>query len=200
VNGMDLIREQISAVEKRIKRLGERSQEIGQIVSLISTMSERTHALALNASMQAAMAGDAGRGFAVVAEEVQRLSESARTSTIQIAQLVQNIQVETNDTIHTMNKAIEQVVAGSQAAAESGERMHDTQETTARLVDLVQQINAGAVAQESITDILRKRVADIGVSTEQTAKQVEVQNRSADLLVSSARHLVAAVSVFKLPA
>jgi methyl-accepting chemotaxis protein len=200
VNGMDLIREQISAVEKRIKRLGERSQEIGQIVSLISTMSERTHALALNASMQAAMAGDAGRGFAVVAEEVQRLSESARTATIQIAQLVQNIQVETNDTIHTMNKAIEQVVAGSQAAAESGERMHDTQETTARLVDLVQQINAGAVAQESITDILRKRVADIGVSTEQTAKQVEVQNRSADLLVSSARHLVAAVSVFKLPA
>ena len=200
VTGMDLIREQISAVEKRIKRLGERSQEIGQIVNLISTMSERTHALALNASMQAAMAGDAGRGFAVVAEEVQRLSESARTSTVQIAQLVQNIQVETSDTIHTMNKAIEQVVTGSQAAAESGERMRDTQETTAHLVDLVQQINAGAAAQESITDILRKRVADIGVSTEQTAKQVEVQNRSADLLVSSARHLVAAVSVFKLPA
>ena len=99
-------------VRKRIKRLGERSQEITGIVNLINTIAERTHVLALNASMQAAAAGDAGRGFAVVAEEVQRLAESSRQATQQIAQLVNNIQIETSDTINTVNKTIAQVVLG----------------------------------------------------------------------------------------
>jgi methyl-accepting chemotaxis protein len=96
VKGMEGIRESIAEAEKRIKRLGERSQEITGIVNLINTIAERTHVLALNASMQAAAAGDAGRGFAVVAEEVQRLAESSRQATQQIAQLVNNIQIETS--------------------------------------------------------------------------------------------------------
>ena len=81
VTGMAAVRSTIVDVERRIKRLGERSHEIGQIVNLINTLSERTHVLALNASMQAAIAGEAGRGFAVVAEEVQRLAESSREAT-----------------------------------------------------------------------------------------------------------------------
>ena len=81
-------------------------------MNLINTIAERTHVLALNASMQAAAAGDAGRGFAVVAEEVQRLAESSRQATQQIAQLVNNIQIETSDTINTVNKTISQVVRG----------------------------------------------------------------------------------------
>ena len=112
VKGMEGIRESIAESEKRIKRLGERSQEITGIVNLINTIAERTHVLALNASMQAAAAGDAGRGFAVVAEEVQRLAESSRQATQQIAQLVNNIQIETSDTINTVNKTIAQVVLG----------------------------------------------------------------------------------------
>jgi twitching motility protein PilJ len=113
---------------------------------------------------------------------------------------VQNIQVETNDTVHTVNKAIEQVVAGSQAAEESGELMRVTQETTSRLVELVKLIAASSEAQERIAEVLRKRVAEIGVSTEQTARQVEAQNESTNILVSSAKKLVSSVSVFKLPA
>jgi methyl-accepting chemotaxis protein len=91
VSSMEEIRHSISETEKRIKRLSERSQEISSIIDIINSIAERTHVLALNASMQAAAAGEAGRGFAVVADEVQRLAESSRDSTSQIAVLVRNI-------------------------------------------------------------------------------------------------------------
>jgi methyl-accepting chemotaxis protein len=81
VNGITSIRDIIRETEKRIKRLGERSQEIGSVVTIINGIAERTHILALNASMHAASAGEAGRGFAVVANEVQRLAENAREAT-----------------------------------------------------------------------------------------------------------------------
>src|SRR4030095_12601386 len=148
VRGMEGIRESIAEAEKRIKRLGERSQEITGIVNLINTIAERTHVLALNASMQAAAAGDAGRGFAMVAEEVQRLAESARQATGQIAQLVQSIQVETGDTLLTMNRLISQVVRQSEQARQAGEQMVATRDTTAELVSLVRQI-AGFSEQQS---------------------------------------------------
>lgn len=199
VRGMDSIRETISEMEKRIKRLGERSQEISQIVGLINTISERTHVLSLNASMQAAMAGDAGRGFAVVAEEVQRLAESSRQSTAQIANLVQNIQIETNDTIATVNKTIDQVVRESEQARASGERMRETKEATARLVGLVASIAAGTATQLKLSDALRVGAGEITTSTEQTATQLQAQGQVTAGLVSAAQKLVESVSVFTLP-
>ena len=198
VKGMVSIRETISEVEKRIKRLGERSQEISQIVTLINQISERTHVLALNASMQAAMAGEAGRGFAVVAEEVQRLADNARGATTQIAGLVYNIQVETNDTINTVNKTIDQVVQGSEMATRSGEDMNNTEASTRELVDLVQRIAASSVDQVRIATALQLRMDEIVESTQTTSRQVESQSESADLLVQSAKRLVDTVSVFKL--
>jgi twitching motility protein PilJ len=198
VKGMVSIRETISEVEKRIKRLGERSQEISQIVNLINQISERTHVLALNASMQAAMAGEAGRGFAVVAEEVQRLADNARGATTQIAGLVYNIQVETNDTINTVNKTIDQVVQGSEMATRSGEDMNNTEASTRELVDLVQRIAASSVDQVRIATALQLRMDEIVESTQTTSRQVESQSESADLLVQSAKRLVDTVSVFKL--
>ena len=153
---MNAIRETISEMEKRIKRLGERSQEISQIVNLINTISERTHVLSLNAAMQAAMAGEAGRGFAVVAEEVQRLAENSRQATGQIANLVQNIQVETNDTIATVNKTIEQVVKESDLAHNAGERMRETHEATARLVRLVATIATSSAEQTKIAAVVAR--------------------------------------------
>lgn len=91
IHGMDNIREQIQDTAKRIKRLGESSQEIGDIVSLIDDIADQTNILALNAAIQASMAGDAGRGFAVVADEVQRLAERSSAATRQIETLVRAI-------------------------------------------------------------------------------------------------------------
>jgi methyl-accepting chemotaxis protein len=200
VRGMDAIRETISEMEKRIKRLGERSQEISQIVGLINTISERTHVLSLNASMQAAMAGDAGRGFAVVAEEVQRLAENSRQATAQIASLVQNIQIETNDTIATVNKTIDQVVQGSDMARVSGDKMRETRDTTERLVQLVQNIAESSLGQMKLVESLRLGAGEITQSTEKTAEQLNAQNQVTSSLVTASQKLVESVSVFKLPA
>jgi methyl-accepting chemotaxis protein len=199
VRGMDAIRETIGEMEKRIKRLGERSQEISQIVSLINTISERTHVLSLNASMQAAMAGEAGRGFAVVAEEVQRLAENSRQATAQIANLVQNIQIETNDTIATVNRTIDQVVQGSESARNSGERMRETRDTTERLVQLVQTIAQSSQQQLVIAEDLRLAAGEITASTEKTADQLSAQNQVTSSLLTASQKLVESVSVFKLP-
>ena len=199
VSGMNQIRETISEMEKRIKRLGERSQEISQIVNLINTISERTHVLSLNAAMQAAMAGDAGRGFAVVAEEVQRLSENSRQATGQIANLVQNIQVETNDTIATVNKTIDQVVKESELAHSAGEKMRETHEATARLVRLVATIATSSAEQTKIGVSLRAAADEITQFTAKTAEQLAAQNQGAASLVTAAKKLMESVSVFKLP-
>jgi methyl-accepting chemotaxis protein len=199
LSGMNVIRETISEMEKRIKRLGERSQEISQIVNLINTISERTHVLSLNAAMQAAMAGDAGRGFAVVAEEVQRLAENSRQATGQIANLVQNIQVETNDTIATVNKTIAQVVNESELAHNAGERMRETHEATARLVQLVATIANSSAEQTKIAVSLRSAADEITQFTAKTGEQLAAQNQSAASLVAASKKLMESVSVFKLP-
>ncbi len=200
VGGINSTRDTIRETEKRIKRLGERSQEISGVVGLINTIAERTHILALNASMHAASAGEAGRGFAVVAEEVQRLAENARQATGQIATLVNNIQVETVDTVNTMNAAITQVVDGSRLAEQAGQQMQLTQQTTAELVESVRQIAFSSQEQAKISAELLNRAGDIRKSTEQTSLKLNEQAEQTSNLVEYARALLGAVRVFKLPA
>ena len=200
VGGINSTRDTIRETEKRIKRLGERSQEISGVVGLINTIAERTHILALNASMHAASAGEAGRGFAVVADEVQRLAENARQATAQIATLVQNIQAETADTVNTMNTAIAEVVEGAKLAEAAGAQMQLTQATTSELVGFVQQIAASSQAQAKSTGELLSRAQEIKKSAEQTRHQLEAQNEQTTSLVEYARRLLETVRVFRLPA
>ena len=199
VSGINNIRENVHETEKRIKRLGERSQEISRAVNLINSISERTHILALNASMHAASAGEAGRGFAVVADEVQRLAENARDATSQIATLVSNIQVETADTVGTMNKVITQVVEGTKLAEEAGVQMEKTKDTTEELVESVREIARSSVDQARITNVLKGRADQIKESTQKTSKQLQEQNVQTARLVEFAKGLLKAVQVFKLP-
>ena len=200
VSGINNTRDTIRETEKRIKRLGERSQEISGVVNIINTIAERTHILALNASMHAASAGEAGRGFAVVANEVQRLAENAREATSQISTLVSNIQAETADTVTTMNSAISQVVEGSQLAEQAGDQMKKTQETTADLVLSVQQIAASSREQARISNELLTRASQIQKSTQQTSQQLQEQTTQTNNLVEYASGLLNSVRVFKLPA
>jgi methyl-accepting chemotaxis protein len=199
VKGMGEIRETIHETEKRIKRLGERSQEISSIVDLINNIAERTHVLALNASMQAAAAGDAGRGFSVVAEEVQRLAESSRNATSQISALVKNIQMETNDTIATMDKSIGLVVEGSQLTERAGEQMTDTQKTTSNLVEVVEQIAMASRQQAQVSNELYERAKSIQDSTQETGKELEEQTIQTNSLVNYSQQLIESIRVFKLP-
>jgi methyl-accepting chemotaxis protein len=198
VQGMDQLRESISDLEKRFKRLGERSQEISTAVQLINAISERTHVLALNASMQAATAGEAGRGFAVVAEEVQRLSDSSRQATATISQLVGNIQAETNETLFTVNRLIGDVVRQSELAQRAGSQMTQTQDTTQQLVSLVRQIAKFSEQQAQLAASLQQSVLDINAGTQQTSSAIAEQTASTQSLAESSRQLTAAVGQFKL--
>lgn len=198
-NGMNEIRETIAETEKRIKRLGERSQEINGVVEIINNIAERTHILSLNASMQAAAAGDAGRGFAVVANEVQRLAESSRESTSVIAGLINNIQAETAETMAAMNKAITQVVEGSELAEATGYKMRSTQETTAELVGAVEQIAKRSMLQAQFSQVLRSQTEQAQKSTEETNAEIKLQATQTNNLVAYSRQLLDSVNVFKLP-
>ncbi len=199
VEGINGIRETIHETEKRIKRLGERSQEISRAVNLINSISERTHILALNASMHAASAGEAGKSFAVVADEVQRLAESARDATAQISTLVSNIQVETADTVATMNEVITQVVEGTRLAQEAGQQMQRTEESTASLVEAVRRINERSQDQARLSNALQGRAGQIQESTRKTSRQLQEQTQQTTRLVEYARGLLNAVNVFRLP-
>ncbi|MEM7118455.1 MAG: ammonium transporter, partial [Chloroflexota bacterium] len=120
ISGMQRIRQQGQETSKRIKRLGESSQEIGEIVQLIRSIAKRTSLLALNASLEAAAAGEAGRGFAVVAADVKRLSERSSMAADQITDLVESIQTETNGAVAAMELTTREVVEGSKLANEAG--------------------------------------------------------------------------------
>jgi twitching motility protein PilJ len=199
VEGIQTIRSTISETEKRIKRLGDRSQEITSIVNLINTIAERTHILALNASMHAASAGEAGKGFAVVAEEVQRLAENARGATSEISAMVNNIRVETSDTVNIMNKLITQVAEGTKMAEDSGQRMQETESATRQLVNHVKSIAVNSINQATLANRIRDRASMITQSTEKTNQQLLEQREQTDELKLCARLLVERVNIFTLP-
>ncbi|MDX1605079.1 MAG: methyl-accepting chemotaxis protein [Candidatus Competibacterales bacterium] len=199
VNGINATHDSMRETEKRIKRLGERSQEVSSIVDIINSIAERTHILALNASMHAASAGEAGRGFAIVAKEVQRLAGNAREATSQVATLVGNMQTETSDTVNTMNTAIAQVIEGSRLAKAAGEQMQRTRDSTGDLVESVQQIAASSREQARTTTALLDRAELTEQSTRQTQQRLQEQREQTENLVRYARELVNSVRVFELP-
>ncbi len=199
VEGINSIRDTIRETEKRIKRLGERSQEITGIVNLINSIAERTHILALNASMHAASAGEAGRGFAVVADEVQRLAESAREATTEIGSLVSNIRTETNDTVTAMSKAISQVANGTQLAEQAGSAMKLTEKSTEDLVQAVERITQSSKDQANVSLELVEQSKGIVLSTRKTDKYLKTQVTSTNNLVAYSKRLLTTIQSFKLP-
>jgi methyl-accepting chemotaxis protein len=199
VQGVSLSRDQIRETEKRLKRLGERSQEITTVVNIINQIAERTSVLALNAGMQAAAAGEAGRGFALVADEVKRLAESARDATRQIGTLVNGIQADSGDTIRTMNETITQVVEISKLAERAGEQMEKTLTATDGLVGSVREIASTTASQARASDMLLQRAHNIEQSNKDTLNQLNAQREETGRLMQYSKALVDTVRVFKLP-
>jgi len=198
IAGMNEIRDQIQDTAKRIKRLGESSQEIGEIVDLISEISEQTNVLALNAAIQAASAGEAGRGFSVVAEEVQRLAERSAEATKQIAALVQTIQADTQEAVAAMERSTEQVVQGTQLTDAAGQALQEIQELTNSLAELMQSIAVSTkdqvVVAEEVRRIMREILGITGDTTDGTQRTAESITRLAAL----AQELKSSVTRFRV--
>ncbi len=199
IHGMDNIREQIQETAKRIKRLGESSQEIGDIVSLINDIADQTNILALNAAIQASMAGDAGRGFAVVADEVQRLAERSSGATKQIEALVKTIQSDTNEAVISMEQTTAEVVRGARLAQDAGVALEEIEKVSTDLAELIQNISNAARQQASSASHMSSTMAVIQEITQQTAAGTITTARSVGKLTDLAGELKGSVAGFKLP-
>jgi len=200
ITGMDGMREQIQETAKRIKRLGESSQQIGEIVELINDIAEQTNILSLNAAIQAAMAGEAGRGFAVVADEVQRLAERSAEATKQIADLVKTIQADTNEAVASMEQATNGVVQATRLADAAGQALGEIESVSEQLSSLIVNIARDAQRQsQSATDV-SGNMAKIQETTTMTSSGSRQTAEAIGKLSDLARELQASVAGFKLPA
>ena len=199
INGMDTIREQIQDTSKRIKRLGESSQEIGDIVSLINDIADQTNILSLNAAIQASMAGDAGRGFAVVADEVQRLAERSATATKQIEALVKTIQNDTNEAVISMEQTTSEVVRGARLAQDAGVALEEIETVSASLAELIQNISNAARQQASSAGHISNTMNVIQEITSQTSAGTTATATAIGRLSDLASELRGSVTDFKLP-
>jgi twitching motility protein PilJ len=199
IEGMDSIREQIQETSKRIKRLGESSQEIGDIVELINDIAEQTNILALNAAIQAAMAGEAGRGFAVVADEVQRLAERSSNATKQIEALVKTIQTDTNEAVISMEQSTAGVVNGARLAEDAGDALDEIVSVSTHLADLIETISVSAAQQSKAAVEISSTMNVIQEITTQTNAGTNETAASIGNLTELSNDLRRTVAGFKLP-
>ena len=198
IRGMQHIREQIQETSKRIKRLGESSLEISDITELISAITEQTHVLALNASIQAAAAGDAGRGFAVVAEEVQRLAERCGDAARQIATLVKTVQEDAQEAVEAMERSTQGVIEGARLSDAAGGVLTDIRRISQHLAELIAGISGSAVQQASMADAVTRHIGSILTVTEHTRHGTQQTASSVQELAELAKTLGHAIERFRI--
>jgi twitching motility protein PilJ len=198
IAGMNAIRDQIQETSKRIKRLGESSQEIGEIVDLISDITEQTNVLALNAAIQAAAAGDAGRGFSVVAEEVQRLAERSAQATRRIGAIVKTIQSDTQDAVNAMETSTQGVVLGAARSDAVGLSLAEIEAVSDQLARLIQNISDATRSQANTAEQVMANMQQILGVTEQTSHRARRSAESVAQLAVLSDELKVSVSGFKL--
>ena len=199
IDGMMLIRENVQETSKKIKRLGERSNEIGEIVRIIEDIADQTNLLALNAAIQSAMAGEHGRGFAVVADEIRLLAERSTESTKRIATLVKSIQGDTFEAVVAMEDSTQEVVKGSQLADEAGRALSSIYAAVERQAQMIEDIARAANEQASVSENVAVAMGQISEITRQTNTGTQEAAVSVSYLSELADQLRASVSTFRLP-
>jgi len=199
ITEMESIKERIQETAKRIKRLGESAQEIGEIVRLINDIADQTNILALNAAIQAAMAGESGRGFAVVSDEIQRLAERSGNATKQIDTLVRTIRGDTNEAISSMEKSTEGVVQGAKIAEQAGEALTEVEQVSVQLADQIHKISQTSRTHAAVAANISGTMNIIQEITTKTSKGTNETAASIERLSKLANELKTSVAGFKLP-
>ena len=199
IGGMDSIRGQIQETAKRIKRLGESSQEIGDIVALINDIADQTNILSLNAAIQASMAGDAGKGFAVVADEVQRLAERSGAAAKQISALVKTIQSDTNEAVSSMEQTTVEVVQGTRLAQDAGVALGEIESVSTSLAEIIENISDAARQQAASAGKISNTMKSIQEITTAATDGTQETATAVGNLADMTNELRSSVSGFKLP-
>lgn len=199
IEGMNKIREHIQDTSKRIKRLGESSQEIGNIVEMIKGIADQTSILALNATIQASAAGEAGKGFAVVADEVQKLAERSTKATRRIESLVSTIQGDTGEAIHSMEKSTMEVVNGADIAEQAGGALNKIESVSTSLASLIDRISQSTQQVSSRAKDIASEMKNVNIIAEENMQNVSKTSDAIDNLSELASDLEGSVSHFTLP-
>ena len=198
VSGIFQIRETVSETARKVKRLAEASQEISKIVLLISQIAERTNQLALNASIQAAKAGEAGRGFAVVADEVRQLADRSAKSLKEIEQIVLQIQSETGSVMTAMEEGIQEVIDVTERAEQAKTALEDIIQVSNRIDTLVRSITADTVEQRENSRAVAQVMQSVELTAQATSQESQRVGGALQNLVGIARGLLSSVERFRI--
>lgn len=198
VSGIFQIRETVSETARKVKRLAEASQEISKIVLLISQIAERTNQLALNASIQAAKAGEAGRGFAVVADEVRQLADRSGKSLKEIEQIVLQIQSETGSVMTAMEEGIQEVIDVTDRAEQAKTALEDIIQVSNRIDTLVRSITADTVEQRENSRAVAQVMQSVELTAQATSQESQRVGGALQSLVGIARGLLSSVERFRI--
>jgi twitching motility protein PilJ len=199
IAGMNTIRETIQDTSKRIKRLGESSQEIGNIVELIEEIAEQTNILALNASIEASRAGEASRGFAVVADEVQKLAERSTNATKKIEVLVSTIQSDTNEAVVSMERSTTDVVGGALLAENAGAALDEIEQVSHQIASLVHNISISSKEQTGEAGAITKNMHVLREISLKMTESTSATSGAISKLSELASQLRRTVAGFTLP-
>ena len=198
VEGIIAIRETVADTAKKVKRLGESSQKISNVVNLISGFAAQTNMLALNASIEASRAGEGGKGFAVVAEEVRELARQSAEATTEIEKLVASIQTETNAVVTAMEAGTEQVVTGTQLVDETRQSLNQITAVSQQISTLVESIAAATVEQSQASEVVTETMNNVATTANQNSAAATQVSEAFEQLRSVAQALQDEVGRFKV--
>lgn len=198
VSSIEKIRGTVANTSKKVKQLAESSQEIAQIVDIISGISEKTNLLAFNASVEAARAGEHGEGFRIVAEEVRRLADRITEATKDIQRLVSTIQQDTTSVLQGMETSTSEVVNGSELVQLTKLNLRSLADTSKQIDEYLKYISTSTTDQTNTSLVVNQKIN--GIATIAKINLTEAQNvvQSLQTLVSEANNLQASISQFKL--
>jgi methyl-accepting chemotaxis protein len=192
------LRETVAETAKKVKRLGESSQQISKVVSLINQIALQTNLLAINAGIEAARAGEEGQGFAVVAEEVGELAARSAAATKEIEKIVENIQQETSEVVEAMELGTTQVVEGTHLVEDAKQSLSQILDVSRQIDVLVQSISSATVSQVETSQAVTELMKEIALVSERTSHSTRQVSGSLQETVGIAAQLQASVGTFKV--
>ena len=195
---MDRINSIVKASSKTVGSLGERSDQIGEIINLINDIADQTNLLALNAAIEAARAGEQGRGFAVVADEVRKLAERTTVATKQIGQTIKAMQAETKQAVVSMEEGVKAVEIGTQDARKSGEALKDILKQINMVTSEIGQIAVASEQQSATANEIAQNIQHISGAVEETARNVSENADAASQMAGLSTELKKLIGQFKL--
>ncbi len=197
VAGIVAIQQTVEEAAMKVKHLGEASQKISRVVSLISDFANQTNVLALNASVKATRAGEEDQGFALVAEEVRTLAEQSATATKEIEQIVEEIQTETNEVVSAMEAGMDQVLTGTHLVEETRTKLMSIGTVSAQIRTLVEAMAKSAAAQVQTSASVSQTMQEVATIANKTSEQSVDVADSFTKLLGVAQQLQESVAQFR---